>query len=473
MTKKVFLMLILATAGIAGANAQMRIGGSTTPNQSAVLDLNPDDNTLSGNATLGLALPRVNLRNSSDAFPLVSHVKGMSVYNVATVGDVKPGVYINNGAKWLRQLDNETPLPPAIGKDSIVSLINENALVSLSGTRGISVVGTRNAPVVGLPAGNDGQVLKWNGGAWAAGTDLVGETGIADGQGVTSAGTGLIVSGANNEVMGIADGGVATAQLANNAVTSAKIADGTITAADLSSMGAGSGQVLKWNGTAWQPSADNEGIVSEVDGIIGNEVTGATDNSLIRSGNGTTASPYTLAVSNNGISTRHIENQSVTMEKLSDDILGRIHAPIRPEDLMSDIPNSILVSDANGQWKAQQIARQQIICNYSWNGEHPTGWIDLGYADQTVPAGLYSAHIHINNSGSTIPIDCVVVDAGSQSTYTFPRKNSEARGQAFSIESCLIYKSAQAPNIRLFIHVPGTTRSGLAAIVLEPIIQLH
>jgi len=107
MRKKICLMLILAIAGMANVNAQMRISGSEVPNQSAVLDLNPDDNTLAGNATLGLALPRVSLRNSGDAFPLSAHVKGMSVYNMATAGDVSPGMYFNDGTKWLRQLDSE------------------------------------------------------------------------------------------------------------------------------------------------------------------------------------------------------------------------------------------------------------------------------------------------------------------------------------------------------------------------------
>jgi ABC-type Fe3+-hydroxamate transport system substrate-binding protein len=43
MTKKIYFVLILAMAGMANVNAQMRIGGSEAPNQSAVLDLNPDD----------------------------------------------------------------------------------------------------------------------------------------------------------------------------------------------------------------------------------------------------------------------------------------------------------------------------------------------------------------------------------------------------------------------------------------------
>ena len=195
MKKKVFFMLFLAIAGIASVNAQMRIGGSEIPNPSAVLDLNPDDNVSVGNAALGLALPRVDLRNSHDAFPLLSHVKGMSVYNMVTAGDVNPGVYINNGTKWLRQLDCNTPF-----------------------------------------------------------------------------------------------------------------------------------------------------LTEEKDSIVGNEVVGATDGSLTRSGLGTTESPYTLAVSANGIGAAHLQNYSVTTNKIAEN-------SITVDKLRNADNSSILYTDENSHWK--------------------------------------------------------------------------------------------------------------------------
>lgn len=56
--------------------------------------------------------------------------------------------------------------------------------------------------------------------------------------------------------------------------------DGIITAAKLDSMGAGSGQVLKWNGSTWAPSADNTGIgtvtsVSAGAGLVDNSGSGS------------------------------------------------------------------------------------------------------------------------------------------------------------------------------------------------------
>ncbi len=44
------------------------------------------------------------------------------------------------------------------------------------------------------------------------------------------------------------------------AVTSAMISDGTIAAADLGRMGASTGQVMKWSGSAWVPANDSVGV---------------------------------------------------------------------------------------------------------------------------------------------------------------------------------------------------------------------
>ncbi len=49
----------------------------------------------------GLLLPRVALSGTNSALPLSGHVTGMIVYNTATVSDVSPGIYYNNGARWI------------------------------------------------------------------------------------------------------------------------------------------------------------------------------------------------------------------------------------------------------------------------------------------------------------------------------------------------------------------------------------
>src|SRR5690606_21409643 len=54
----------------------------------------------------------------------------------------------------------------------------------------------------------------------------------------------------------IANTAVTANKLDTNAVTTAKIANGAVTASKLNQMSASTGQVLKWNGSAWAPAAD-------------------------------------------------------------------------------------------------------------------------------------------------------------------------------------------------------------------------
>ena len=75
--------------------AQVGIG-TTNPNPDSLLDI---DASLSPG---GILLPRLALSATTDASPLSAHVGGMTVYNTATVNDVIPGLYYNDGSKWSR-----------------------------------------------------------------------------------------------------------------------------------------------------------------------------------------------------------------------------------------------------------------------------------------------------------------------------------------------------------------------------------
>lgn len=80
------------TNGISYEDGAVGIGINET-NPSAILELNSENS--------GLLLPRVDLIESTDQNPLEAHVEGMMVYNTNTINDVKPGVYINDGTKWI------------------------------------------------------------------------------------------------------------------------------------------------------------------------------------------------------------------------------------------------------------------------------------------------------------------------------------------------------------------------------------
>jgi hypothetical protein len=101
MRKNLFLMLTFFVLSAASVNAQVRIGGTDDPNASAILDLNPD----AGNATLGLALPRVQLTSTTDVVTIANPAIGLTAYNLTTAGSgataVVPGIYYYNGG-WIR-----------------------------------------------------------------------------------------------------------------------------------------------------------------------------------------------------------------------------------------------------------------------------------------------------------------------------------------------------------------------------------
>ncbi|GHT07617.1 hypothetical protein AGMMS49525_16790 [Bacteroidia bacterium] len=383
MKKTIFLWAFLTIVGVSSVNAQMRISGSDAPNKSAILDLNPDNEISKGNATLGVALPRVMLKNTHDASPLEAHVQGMTVYNVATTGDVTPGIYISNGVQWIRQIDtNTTSL--VVQKDSII--------------------------------GNE----------------------VTD----ATAGSGLIRSGAGTKVspytLGVAPGGITNDKLADGSVTINKITQKTIielgdslatnvyntvlgdsilnyitqnfnTAElrdtimqyltnnlDNSALMDSVANYISHNNSYLTTLIDNvaqniynttlgDSIVnyisnnitttllgdsianyiannirntilgdtivnlihdSELDGVIGNEVTDATvGGGLSRSGAGTAASPYTLGVAAGGITADKIADKSITFNKfatnvtleLGDSIANNIYNTVLGDSILNYI----------------------------------------------------------------------------------------------------------------------------------------
>ncbi|MBK6930799.1 MAG: hypothetical protein IPH12_07930 [Saprospirales bacterium] len=151
-----------------------------------------------------------------------------------------------------------------------------------------------------------GQVLKWNGSAWAPAADNAGITNLTGGAGISITGaspnltvinTGdtdgnddlTTVSVANGDVSGpfsnlqIKPDAVGASELAGNAVTTPKINAGAVTGDKIAQMSAANGQVLKWNGASWAPAADNLGSVT-ITGGVGIDVIGSANNYTIANG---------------------------------------------------------------------------------------------------------------------------------------------------------------------------------------------
>src|SRR5690606_28779315 len=69
------------------------VGGGISANKTAILELSSTNK--------GLLHSRISLTRTTEATPLSAHEAGMMVYNTATVNDVLPGIYYNDGAKWV------------------------------------------------------------------------------------------------------------------------------------------------------------------------------------------------------------------------------------------------------------------------------------------------------------------------------------------------------------------------------------
>ena len=96
--KKCLLLGFCIIFSITAAIAQQKIKDGTVtgvalPNKDALLELETNNK--------GFLQARVALVQKSNPTPLSAHVAGMMVYNTATTNDVVPGVYYNDGSKWV------------------------------------------------------------------------------------------------------------------------------------------------------------------------------------------------------------------------------------------------------------------------------------------------------------------------------------------------------------------------------------
>jgi hypothetical protein len=144
LIRSVQFVFALMVISISGYSQNVAINGTLAPaNAAAGLDIDF--------ATKGLLISRVALTGTASFAPLPAHTAGMMVYNTATTGDVKPGLYYNDGTKWVASV------PPAGNANGDLQYWNGTAWVT-------------------LPAGEPGQKLQltsagipaWSNGALSA-----------------------------------------------------------------------------------------------------------------------------------------------------------------------------------------------------------------------------------------------------------------------------------------------------------------
>ncbi|MBB4805545.1 hypothetical protein HNP38_000817 [Chryseobacterium defluvii] len=123
--------------------AQVGINTSS-PNTDAALDVVSN--------TKGILNTRIALSSTSSPSPLSAHVAGMMVYNTASVSDVTPGLYYNDGSKWVRAGGSSASNPPLnviYQNGSYTALPTDDIILYTNNT-----VGTRlTLPTTGVAVG--------------------------------------------------------------------------------------------------------------------------------------------------------------------------------------------------------------------------------------------------------------------------------------------------------------------------------
>jgi hypothetical protein len=300
LTTRAALAVILFFCVISSAFSQQTVAiGDSNPKANAIL-------YLKGNGNQGLIIPIVSSLGSFGE-------AGMVVYHSA---DKK--IHFHDGSTW-----NVVGGSGGVIVDPVVG--NEVTGVGTTGGLAVTGAGTVADPLkISMIAGtSSGQVLKWNNstGKWELGTDNSGNATLNSAQ--------ILVGNASNVATAVTLSGDATLSnagvltVANNSINAAKISDGTIANADIAAnaaiapskigqAGAASNQVLKWNGSAWAPAADDAGSAIALNAgqiLIGNASNIPTP--VLMTGDGTMSNAGALTIGSGSINSAKIADGTI------------------------------------------------------------------------------------------------------------------------------------------------------------------
>jgi hypothetical protein len=87
--------LLVCIFNLNAAYSQIKLGDNPT-------EIDPNSLLELESSNQGLLFPRLVLTSTTSASPLTSHIAGMTVYNTQSQNDVLPGLYYNDGSKWVK-----------------------------------------------------------------------------------------------------------------------------------------------------------------------------------------------------------------------------------------------------------------------------------------------------------------------------------------------------------------------------------
>lgn len=252
----------------------------------ATLDIKPSTANLNGTTNEGILAPRLTKARIAN---IATPVEGTLVYATDAIGGTgvrvakitEKGYYYYDGTEWVKAGGAAgATLPVGTANNQVLKwngtawTPQADANTTYTGSTSVILRGIsfeRAALTGDVTSAHNNNTVTINNGA-VTGAKIAAGTITADklapgvipvaqaevdgiiGNEVTNAtaNRGLVRAGSGTTAapytLGIADNGISTAMIANNAITAAK----------LNQMGATNEQVLKWNGTAWAPAADTD-----------------------------------------------------------------------------------------------------------------------------------------------------------------------------------------------------------------------
>jgi len=262
--------------------------------------------------------------------------------------------------------------------------------------------------------GTDNAVYLWNGTSWASlagggstaftgtnGITITGNTISTDAIRPTTSATGDLTGTFANPQ--IAANAVTTGKIANNAVDDSKIAG--VSPSKIAQASATTGQVLKWNGTAWAPADDASAAVTAGTGIniTGNVISNTGLLTTTTAGGDLTGTFANLQIASGAITSIELADNAVTTAKIAADAVTTakiLDANVTNTKLAANAVDASKIADGSvtGADLATNIAITTTgninAANFTGNGSGLTG-ITATVADGSITGGTAGAGVKL------------------------------------------------------------------------------